>query len=139
MSNSMTLTARTDGASKGNPGPAAYGFTVEKDGIVLEENYGYIGETTNNIAEYTACIEALKRMKSLGATCVMMFSDSELMVRQLNGLYRVKNRGLQPLYRTVQKLLGSFDSYEIVHVLRGENTIADGLANKAINEHLSRK
>ena len=130
----MKLSAYTDGASKGNPGPAAIGYTVEKDSVLLEEYYDYIGETTNNVAEYKALIAALKRMKELGATDVTIYSDSELAVRQINGLYKVKNPGLKTLYIEVTKLLKKFDSYRIVHVPRESNFLADKIANKAFKE-----
>jgi len=135
----VKLTAHTDGASKGNPGPAAIGYTIEKDGIVLEERSSYIGEATNNTAEYRALIAALKRMQELGATDVVIYSDSELVVRHINGLYKVKSRSLKPLYLEVMSLLGSFHSHEVVHVTRDQNSAADGLANKAIKEHRNRK
>ena len=135
----MLLTARTDGASKGNPGPAAIGFTIEKDGVVLKECCEYIGKATNNIAEYTAFIAALKMMKKLGASDVIIYSDSELAVKQIKGIYKVKNMGLKPLYSEVIKLLAEFDSFRVIHVPRGENSIADRLANKAIKEHNSGK
>ena len=138
MSNKMFLTAYTDGASKGNPGPASLGFIIEKDGVVLEQHGEYIGETTNNIAEYTALIYAAKRMKILGATDVTIYSDSELMVKQINGSYKVKNEGLQALFGEVTKLSGKFHSFQVIHIPREENSCADGLANKAIKEHDSR-
>ena len=134
MGDNLSLTAHTDGASKGNPGPAAFGFTVEKDGVILEEYYEYIGETTNNIAEYTACTAALKRMKQLGATDVIIYSDSELAVKQINGTYKVKNKGLKPLHTEVMRLLEEFDSFRIIHIPREKNSVADSLANRAIKE-----
>jgi len=134
----MKLSAHTDGASKGNPGPAAIGFTIEKDGYVLEEFCEYIGETTNNIAEYRAFISVLSRMKELGGADITVYTDSELAARQINGIYRVKNQGLKPLYKEVMALLAEFNSYRITHVTRDKNTAADNLANKAIREHRAR-
>ena len=131
----MILSAHTDGASKGNPGPASIGYTIEKDGIVLEEYSEFIGEATNNIAEYTALIAAVKRMKSLGATDVIVYSDSELMARQINGMYKVKSKGLKPLFIKVMKLSDKFDSFKVVHVPREENLTADSLANQAMKKH----
>lgn len=131
----MKLTAHTDGASRGNPGPAAYGFTIEKDGVLLEEGCEFIGNTTNNIAEYKAFIAALTRMKALGATEVAVYSDSELAVRQINGQYKVRNEGLKPLYMEVMKLLSSFHAFKVIHVTRDKNSSADGLANKALDQH----
>ena len=132
----MKLIAYTDGASRGNPGPAAYGFTVEKEGVLLEESCGYIGKETINIAEYRAFIAALTRMKDLGATEVIVYSDSELAVRQINGQYKVKSPGLVALFGRVKALLRIFDSWEVIHVPRGKNSAADGLANQALDEHL---
>ena len=134
MGDNLSLTAHTDGASKGNPGPAAFGFTIEKYGVSLEECYEYIGETTNNIAEYTAFTAALKRMKQLGATDVIIYSDSELAVKQINGTYKVKNKGLKPLHTEVMRLLEEFDSFRIIHIPREKNSVADSLANRAIKE-----
>ena len=130
----MKLTAHTDGASRGNPGPAAIGYTIEKDGLVVEKFCEYIGESTNNIAEYKALIAVLKRLKSLGASEVTIYSDSELMVRQISGAYKVKNEGLRPLNAEVMSLSLTFDACKITHVPRGQNPVADGLANKALNE-----
>ena len=135
MIKKMFLTAYTDGASKGNPGPAATGFTIEKDGVLLDKYHEYIGKTTNNIAEYTAVIAAVKRMESLGATDVIVYSDSELLARQINGIYKVKSKGLKPLFREVIGLSEKFVSFRVIHIPREENSIADGLANKAIKEH----
>ncbi|MCE5251026.1 ribonuclease HI family protein [bacterium] len=130
----MKLTAHTDGASRGNPGHAAIGYTIEKDGIVVEKFCEYIGETTNNIAEYKALIAVLKRLKSLGASEVTIYSDSELMVRQISGAYKVKNEGLRPLHTEVMSLSQTFTACKITHVPRGRNPVADGLANKALDE-----
>jgi len=131
----MKLTAHTDGVSKGNPGPAAIGYIIEKDSLVLEECGYYIGEATNNIAEYRAFIAAMKGMLSLGATDVTIYSDSELIVRQINRLYKVKNPGLKPLYTKAVKLSEKFKSFRAVHVPREHNSVADGLANKALKEY----
>jgi len=135
----MKLSAHTDGVSKGNPGPAAIGYTIEKESVILGEFYDYIGEATNNVAEYRAVIAALKRMKELGASVVTIYSDSELVVRHINGTYRVKNPGLKPLYTEVIRLIKDFNSFQIIHLTRENNTLADNLANKAIKEHKRRK
>ena len=131
----MKLSAHTDGASKGNPGPAAIGYTIEKDGVIIEEYCEYIGDATNNVAEYTAFIRVLDRLRELGATGITIYSDSELAVRQINGRYKVKNAGLLPLFNRVKELGAEFNDFRIVHVPRGQNSTADGLANKAILEH----
>ena len=130
----MKLSAHTDGASKGNPGPAAFGYTIEKNNVVLEEYSEYIGKTTNNIAEYRAFVAVLKRMKELGATEVTVYSDSELAVRQINGIYKIKNTGLKPLFTEVMELSQEFKSFQAIHISRENNTCADNLANKAIRE-----
>ena len=135
----MALTAYIDGASKGNPGPAGIGFSIEKEGVVLEDYDEYIGEATNNIAEYRALIAAMKRIKTLGAKNVMIFSDSELVVRQINGLYKVKNPGLRPLHAEAIKISRLFEYFRINHVPRDRNSRADGLANKAIKKHIKTK
>ncbi len=137
MRNKITLTSHTDGASKGNPGPSSIGFTIEKEGVIIEEYSKYIGETTNNTAEYTALISTIKRMKTLRATDIIIYSDSELAVKQINGIYKVKNKGLKSLFSEVMKLLEEFDSFRVIHISREENSIADRLANKAIKEHIS--
>ncbi|MDP2984417.1 MAG: ribonuclease HI family protein [Candidatus Latescibacter sp.] len=131
----MDLTAHTDGASRGNPGPAAFGYTIEKDGVVIEEYSEYIGKATNNIAEYKAFIAAAKKMKVLGGTRITIFSDSELAVRQINGQYRVKNAGLQPLHTEIMDLACQFQSFKVIHVRREMNSQSDKLANIALDEH----
>ena len=130
----MKLSAHTDGASKGNPGHAGIGYTIEKDDAVIEEYYDYIGETTNNVAEYKALIAVLNRMKKLGADDVTVYSDSELAVRQINGIYKVKNTGLKHLFTEAVDLINCFASFEIIHLRRENNSHADSLANKAIDE-----
>ena len=130
----MKLSAHTDGASKGNPGPAAFGYSIEKDNVVLEEYFEYIGETTNNSAEYRAFIAVLKRMKELGATEVTVYSDSELAVKQINGLYKVKSPKLKPLFLEVMELMHTFKSFQVMHIPREYNTRADNLANKALQK-----
>jgi ribonuclease HI len=135
----MDLTAHTDGASRGNPGPAAFGYTIEKDGKVIEEHSEYIGKATNNVAEYKAFLSVLKRMKVLGATKVVIYSDSELAVRQINGLYRVKNAGLIPLHTEIMELASQFQSFKVIHVRRELNSLADDLANRALDEEKKMK
>jgi len=131
----VKLTAHTDGASKGNPGPAAIGYTIEKDGVILEDYHEYIGEATNNIAEYRALLAVMKRLKTLGAKTVAIFSDSELLVQQITGIYRVKNRGLKPLHAEVMNLSRKFDAFTITHIPRCQNSHADRLANQALKDH----
>ena len=123
-----------DGASRGNPGPASIGGVIEDErGHLLAQISRRIGITTNNQAEYRAVIAALERAINLGAKQAEIRSDSELLVKQINGSYRVKNKTLQPLYRKVSQLIGSLESFSITHVPREQNTRADGLANKALD------
>lgn len=134
MSVERRMAGFTDGAAKGNPGPAGYGYVIEQDGVLLEEGGAFIGDATNNVAEYQGFIAVLTRMAQLGATDIALYSDSELAVRQVNKVYRVKNEGLRPLYEQVMHLLGSFDKYQVRHIPREQNARADRLANKAISE-----
>lgn len=128
----------TDGGARGNPGPAGVGAVVVelkdgKEGKVLAEVSEYLGETTNNQAEYTAIIRALKKARELGAEEVEMFMDSELAVRQLTGVYRVKNAELAKRFLEVVELKRHFKSVLFKHVRRELNTHADALVNKAID------
>ena len=122
----------TDGASRGNPGPAAIGAVIkdEQDRVVATISQR-IGRTTNNHAEYRAIIAALEKAISLGARQVILHSDSELAVKQINGRYRVKNAALKPLYQQVKRLQGSLEYFSIIHVPRWQNAEADRLANTA--------
>lgn len=135
---SSAVRLHTDGASRGNPGPAAVGVLIERteDGAVLDEIAEYLGETTNNVAEYRALIAGLRRAAELGATEVEVWSDSELMVRQMQGRYQVKHAGLLPLYREASGLARRFPAFRIEHTLRGGNRRADALANAAIDRAL---
>lgn len=127
-----------DGASRGNPGEAAFGVHVQTPaGETRAELYGYLGRTTNNVAEYQALIHALRWARSRGARRVRVFSDSELVVRQINGQYRVKHPGMQPLHREAQALLRGFDEASVSHVRRELNREADRLANRALDEKTS--
>jgi ribonuclease HI len=131
----MHVIANIDGGSRGNPGPAAAGVVIcaGDDGTELQKFGVFLGRATNNVAEYQGLLHALKRSAELGATRVEVVSDSELLVRQMNGQYRVKNAGLKPLFEQAQDLAAGFDSFSIRHVRREHNTIADGLANQAMN------
>jgi len=123
----------TDGASLGNPGPAAIGATIkDEQGNLLARISQRIGRATNNQAEYRAIIAALEKAVSLGAKHVKVNSDSELVVRQINGKYRVKKATLKPLYQEVKKLQSLLESFTITHISRWQNTEADNLANKAL-------
>ena len=139
MSGGNAITVYVDGAAKGNPGPAGIGVRLEFQGIVLSEHSEYIGTATNNVAEYKALIYGLEIARRYRVTRVNAISDSELMVRQLNGEYKVKNENLLPLYRSARELAGSFEEFRIRHVSRTENQHADRLANQGIKESLKRK
>ena len=123
----------SDGVSRSNPGPAAIGATIkDKQGRMLATISRSIGRATNNQAEYRAVIAALEKAIELGAQQVELNLDSELVVRQVTGRYRVKNQTLKPLFAEVQKLLDSFESSKIRHVPRRLNREADRLANSAL-------
>ena len=130
------LTLRTDGASRGNPGPAGIGAVIEADGTARRlELFEYIGETTNNVAEYRALLLALAEAEKLAPASITVRSDSELLVRQLNGEYKVKSPLLKPLFLDAVRRLRRFPSARILHVGREENAQADLLANRAIDDH----
>jgi ribonuclease HI len=139
VTDSEVITLYVDGAAKGNPGPAGIGVRIELKGVVLSEHSEFIGEATNNVAEYKALIYGLEIVRRYRVTRVDVVSDSELMVRQLNGEYKVKNSKLLPLYDFVVDIVGSMDVFTIRHVSRSENRHADHLANKGISEALKRK
>jgi ribonuclease HI len=123
-----------DGAARGNPGPAAIGAILkDEDGNTLGRISRPIGVTTNNQAEYQAVIVALEKAISSGATQVVLKSDSELVVNQINGQYKIKNTALRPLYQKVVQLIGSLESFSITYIPREQNTGADALANKALD------
>ena len=123
-----------DGASRGNPGPAGIGIVIlyEKKKKV-KELYKYIGETTNNIAEYSALIYGLDEAAKLGANEVVVNMDSELVAKQLNGEYKVKDPNIKALFEKAAGVLKNFTNFEITHIDRLKNKDADRLANKAIN------
>jgi ribonuclease HI len=126
-----------DGASRGNPGAAGAGAIIKDEkGNVIKRFKRYLGVTTNNVAEYQALILALKGVADMRYGRVKIFSDSELLVKQINGEYGVKSRGLIPLYTKVCSLLSGLDEYVIIHIDRGDNRDADRIANMAIDEHL---
>ncbi|MBE9512507.1 MAG: ribonuclease HI family protein [Chloroflexi bacterium] len=122
-----------DGASRGNPGPAAIGATIEGEaGQRLASISQRIGRATNNQAEYRALIVALKEAIKLGTSEADIYLDSELVVRQVNGKYRVKNTALKPLYQEVKRLQGLLRGSVVSHIPRQQNTEADTLANAAL-------
>ncbi|MBX6351455.1 MAG: ribonuclease HI family protein [Clostridia bacterium] len=132
------LALETDGAARGNPGPAGIGVVGRAPtGEVVFEIAQAIGRTTNNQAEYRALIAGLEKALALGVECVRVKSDSELMVRQMLGEYRVRDAGLKPLHEKARRLAAKLVSFAIVHVPRGENEAADRLANLAIDSALN--
>lgn len=131
-----SLTIYVDGASRGNPGPAGIGVLIEDEGGLRREHLAYIGEATNNVAEYRALLLALQKAKRLRPQKVTVFSDSELLVRQLRGEYRVKSPKLQKLHRAVLSYLTFFPFFQIEHIGREQNRRADELANLAIDRAL---
>ena len=133
---SRELTIYTDGASRGNPGEAGAGVLIKQDDEVLERIFRYLGTTTNNVAEYNAALLGLERALDLGASRVTLLADSELLVKQINGEYRVKNNGLIPLFARAKELIAKIGSVAVYYIPRAENKEADALANKAIDEKL---
>lgn len=131
----MTVVAFTDGASRGNPGESGIGIHMEDEtGKVLVSFSDYIGRATNNIAEYKALIKCLELARETKCIRLIVHSDSELMVRQVQGSYKVKDKGLKALFTEVQKIVSSAPyKFEIKHVDREENGTADELANRGID------
>jgi ribonuclease HI len=130
----MTATVHIDGAARGNPGPAAFAFVISRDGEPPVEEKGRLGTATNNVAEYTALVNALRRAAELGERRLSVLSDSELLVKQMNGLYRVKNEDLRALYEDAKRLCDRFEVVTIRHVPRAANSRADRLCNEALDE-----
>ena len=134
MTKSNHFTIHTDGGSRGNPGPAAIGVVVEQGERVIHTIGSYIGDTTNNQAEYQAVFAALTFAKEQGATAVDLFCDSELVVKQLKLEYKMKNKELAPWFLKVQSLINEIGRVRITHIRREENTAADALVNRALDE-----
>jgi len=132
---SSKLTAYIDGGSRGNPGPAGYGVLLEdSSGNIVDTLTEFIGEATNNVAEYRALLAALeyaeqKQLKHLKINC-----DSELVVKQMQGRYRVQSPYLKPLFESARKLAGQLDAFSIHHIPREQNHKADCLANQAMDQ-----
>lgn len=123
-----------DGASRGNPGEAGAGMVIiDSNHHTLLEKGTYLGRTTNNAAEYKALILALREAQRLGGRVLKIFLDSELVVRQLQGMYKVRSPNLKGLFKEASSLLKSFRIYDIIHISRDENSKADRLANQSIN------
>ena len=133
------LRLRTDGGARGNPGPAGLGMLLEaRDGTRLWAGYSYAGVMTNNRAEYLALVSGLRKALEFAPAELEVCMDSELVVHQMNGRYRIRNADLKPLAVEAQALLGRFPTVRFRHVPRAENAAADALANRAMDEHQKR-
>jgi ribonuclease HI len=131
MSESATM--HIDGAARGNPGPAAYAVVLARPGLPVVEEADTIGTATNNVAEYTALVEGLTLATELGVKRLAVFSDSELMVKQMAGEYRVKHPDLLELYQEAKRLAAGFEQITITHVRREQNARADAIGNQALD------
>jgi len=137
MSKGESFILYSDGASRGNPGNGGGGAVLyDRSGAVVATVKQYLGVCTNNEAEYRALMLGLKEAVKRGIKNLTIFLDSELLVRQITGIYRVKNQNLQGLMHEVRKELSLLDTYTVEHVMREKNRVADGLANEAIDEAL---
>ena len=132
----QVYTLYCDGASRGNPGQASIGFAIfDADGQEIFGMGRYLGDQiTNNVAEYESLLQGMKQAAELGVRRLQVRMDSQLAVRQVQGTYRVRNAGLQPLFQSVRRCVGLFESFEIDHVPRDQNSRADALANLALDE-----
>jgi ribonuclease HI len=134
----VKLVVNVDGGARGNPGPAAVAaVAASTEGDVLGERNAYIGEATNNVAEYRALLLGLELARDLGADEVEVINDSELVARQIGGEYKVKHAGLRPLFLDAMRELREFDSWAVRAVRREHNERADELVNAALDEALS--
>jgi ribonuclease HI len=133
MNDPGVMTIHTDGAARGNPGPAAYAYVIDRSGAAPIAVSQRLGLTTNNVAEYTALLKALEHAHRLGGRRLQVYSDSELMVKQMNGEYKVKHPGLLPLYEEAREAVRDFDQVTIRHVRREDNGDADRLCNEALD------
>ncbi|KKO00750.1 hypothetical protein LCGC14_0125240 [marine sediment metagenome] len=124
-----------DGGARGNPGPAAAGVVIRdrEDGVVLFQGGYFLGDATNNVAEYTALLKGLARAAELAPEAIEVFSDSELLVRQMNGEYRVRNTRLRELFHKANTLCRDLRQVSFNHIRREQNTQADALVNQALN------
>lgn len=129
------VTIFTDGGSRGNPGPAAGAYVlVDDSGKIIGGKGVFIGKATNNVAEYTGMLEGIEAASTMGIKELKLFSDSELMVKQIKGIYRVKSPTLKPLHTQIMELLKTFDKWQIKHVYRENNKDSDQLANDAMDK-----
>ncbi|HWC16608.1 MAG TPA: ribonuclease HI family protein [Terriglobales bacterium] len=134
------VTANVDGGARGNPGPAGYGVYIrDAKGVPIAQLSHYLGHKTNNVAEYSALLAALEYAVAHGYRALRVISDSELMVRQMTGQYRVSSPDLKPLYDRACGLVRQLDKFAIEHVLRARNQHADRLANEAMDRGMGKK
>lgn len=134
----MLIKAWVDGGARGNPGPAGYGVLLtDTEGHEIGRSWGYLGESTNNVAEYNALIRALELALDQKASELIVHTDSELVQRQVTGQYKVRKPHLVPLLRRVRELSAKLETFRIVHVRREENQQADALANDAMDRRES--
>ncbi len=133
------LIAHVDGGARGNPGPAGFGVVLEDTaGHRVESLSRFLGHQTNNFAEYSGLLAALEYTIGHGHAALEVISDSELMVKQINGQYKVRNPALLELYKRAKSLISQLRWFNIHHVLRGKNKDADALANRAMDEGMGR-
>jgi ribonuclease HI len=133
-------TAHCDGGSRGNPGPAGYGAVIEDSGgKVVARLSSYLGVQTNNFAEYRGLLAVLEWAVANSATRLRVVSDSELMVKQMKGVYKVRHPGLLPLWQQARQLASQLNGFEMRHTLRGGNKEADRLANEAMDQGTGKK
>lgn len=134
------LVANTDGGARGNPGPAGYGVVIkDQDGKKVTGLSEYLGHQTNNFAEYSALLGALRYAVEHGPRALKVISDSELLVKQIKGQYKVKHPGLQELYRQAKELIARLEWFSIEHSFREQNQEADRLANEAMDSGMGRR
>ena len=132
----MKVVVHVDGGARGNPGPAAAGAVISTpDGEVIDEASEAIGVATNNVAEYRGLLLGLDRARALGASEVEVVNDSELVAKQVNGLYKVKHRDMKPLHAAAMQALQSFERWTMRSVPRAQNAGADALVNQALDAH----
>ena len=135
MTPGPSIVAYIDGGARGNPGPAGYGVRIEDEqGALIEEFNGFLGVSTNNVAEYNGLLAALRYAQAAGHRRIHVKSDSELLVKQMRGEYRVRHPGLQPLYQQACALAARLDRVVFEHVRREQNKDADRLANLAMDQ-----
>ena len=127
------LVVHVDGGARGNPGPSAVAAVASIDGETVGERSAYIGEATNNVAEYRAVLLGLELARELGASSVEVVNDSELIARQIGGQYKVKHAGLKPLFLETMKALRAFDKWSVRNVRREHNKRADELVNEELD------